>query len=175
MSIRLGRAARPSLATRRDDATPAAAIDPHLGPGLRRSDTCEGRIAVPLWRWGLEIGASIRCCPGGGRGPVPQTCTTSGRPPPQARRICDPASSGGLRIGRSPSSSLRSHGAQRRRYFIRTSSSAIVGCSATVSSNCALVRPAFTAIAAACRISGTSGPIMCSPTMRPVSPSQTIL
>ena len=60
-------------------------------------------------------------------------------------------------------------------HFISTSSSAMLGCSATVSSNCALVSPAFTATAAAWRISGTSGPIMWRPTTRPVSPSQTIL
>ena len=39
----------------------------------------------------------------------------------------------------------------------------MLGCSATVSSKSALVSPAFTAIAAACRISGESGPIMCKP------------
>lgn len=36
-----------------------------------------------------------------------------------------------------------------RRYFNSTSSSDMLGCSATVSSNCCLVRPAFTAMAAA--------------------------
>ena len=61
------------------------------------------------------------------------------------------------------------------RHRISTSSSAMVGCSATVSSNCCLVSPALTAIAAACRISGQSGPIMWMPTIRPVSPSHTSL
>ena len=36
---------------------------------------------------------------------------------------------------------------------------------AVVASKSALVRPAFTATAAACMISGLSGPIMCTPTI----------
>ncbi len=52
---------------------------------------------------------------------------------------------------------------------ISTSSSAIDGCSATVSSNCALVSFAFTAIAAACRISGASGLIMWIPSTTSLS------
>ena len=44
------------------------------------------------------------------------------------------------------------------------------GASATVSSNACLVSPAFTAIAAACRISPLSGPIRCSPTTLSVVP-----
>ena len=51
----------------------------------------------------------------------------------------------------------------------------MVGWSATVASNCALVSPAFTATAADWMISATSGPIMWMPTTRSVSPSQTIL
>src|SRR3546814_1631089 len=58
---------------------------------------------------------------------------------------------------------------QPKPYRISTSSSAIEGCSATVSSNWALVSLAFTAIAAACRISGASGPIMWMPTTTSVS------
>lgn len=60
-------------------------------------------------------------------------------------------------------------------HFSSTSSSAILGCSATVSSNWCLVRPAFTATAAVCNISGASGPIICSPTTRLVVASTTIL
>ena len=58
---------------------------------------------------------------------------------------------------------------------ISTSSSDMVGWSAIVSSNWALVRPALTAIAAAWRISGASGPIMCRPTTLSVLSSTTNL
>ena len=61
------------------------------------------------------------------------------------------------------------------RYFINTNSSAIVGCSATVWSNASLVSPAFTATAAAWRISAASGPIMWMPRILLVSLSQIIL
>ena len=60
-------------------------------------------------------------------------------------------------------------------HFISTSSSDMVGCSATVWSKASFVIPAFTATAAAWRISGASGPIMWRPTTRPVVPSQIIL
>src|SRR3546814_1985935 len=43
-------------------------------------------------------------------------------------------------------------------HLSRTSSSAIVGCNAIVSSKCCLVAPARMATAAICRISGASGP-----------------
>ena len=46
-----------------------------------------------------------------------------------------------------------------------TSSSAMVGWIATHSSSCDLRKPAFTATASTCRISGASGPIMCAPTI----------
>src|SRR3546814_11592794 len=45
-------------------------------------------------------------------------------------------------------------------YFSSTSSSAMLGCSATVAAKSALVSPAFTATPPACRIYGASGPIM---------------
>ena len=51
----------------------------------------------------------------------------------------------------------------------------MVGWIAVVASKSALVSPAFTAIAAACIISGASGAIMWMPTILPLSPSQTIL
>src|SRR4028118_2121715 len=44
------------------------------------------------------------------------------------------------------------------------------GWRATTSSNCDFLSPAFTAIAAAWRISGASGPIMCRPTTCSASP-----
>ena len=46
---------------------------------------------------------------------------------------------------------------------ISTSSSAAVGCSATVLSHCFFVSPAFTATAASWIISGASSPAMCTP------------
>ena len=52
---------------------------------------------------------------------------------------------------------------------ISTSSSAMVGWSATVASKSAFLSPAFTAIAAAWRISGASGPIMWMPTISSVA------
>src|SRR5690242_10390044 len=58
---------------------------------------------------------------------------------------------------------------------INTNSSDMVGCSATVASKSAFLRPAFTATAAAWRISGASGPIICIPTTRSVAASTTSL
>ena len=51
----------------------------------------------------------------------------------------------------------------------------MVGWIATVASKSSLVSPAFTATAAACMISGASGPIMWMPTILPELPSQIIL
>lgn len=60
-------------------------------------------------------------------------------------------------------------------YLKSTSSSAMVGWIATVASKSALVSLAFTAIAAACMISGASGPIMWMPTIRSFAASTIIL
>ena len=58
---------------------------------------------------------------------------------------------------------------------INTNSSDMVGWRAIVASKSAFLRPALTAIAAAWRISGASGPIMWIPTTRSVAPSTTSL
>src|SRR5690606_6389977 len=56
-----------------------------------------------------------------------------------------------------------------------TSSSAMVGWMATVSSKSRFVAPIFTATAKPCSISSAPGPITCRPTMRSSGPAQTSL
>ena len=56
------------------------------------------------------------------------------------------------------------HVIRRVEFLIVTSSSAADGWMPTVASNCALVAPPFRATAIPCKISGASGPTMCTPT-----------
>ena len=110
---------------------------------------------------------------------LPLACCAAIRfsPPPIRAARRRRSSSAILADMRSPHPCCRPKAADRVRQGqrIKTSSSAIVGWMATVASKSALVSPAFTATAAACMISGASGPIMCTPTMRSLSPSQIIL